>query len=74
MAMPSAGDLVVCGIGAPGGDVAFLPERSAHAGPSPIEIHTFILHAPTGTPPEAPLTRPVQRHAPLAADRGGVSA
>jgi hypothetical protein len=34
MAMRSAGDLVVYGIGAPGSDVSFIEERGAHAGPS----------------------------------------
>jgi hypothetical protein len=60
MAMPSAGDLVLYGIGAPGGDVSFIDERGAHAGPSAAELQTFILHPPSVTLPEAPLTHPVQ--------------
>ncbi|MGH7332431.1 MAG: alkaline phosphatase family protein [Candidatus Rokuibacteriota bacterium] len=43
MAMPSAGDLVLYGIDAPGGHVSFIPEVGAHAGPSPDELHTFIM-------------------------------
>jgi hypothetical protein len=60
MAMPSAGDLVLYGIGAPGGDVSFLSERGAHAGPSPAEMHTFILHPPGVRLPEPALTHPAQ--------------
>jgi hypothetical protein len=60
MAMPSAGDLVLYGIGAPGGDVSFLDEQGAHAGPSPAELDTFVLHSPGVVLPEAPLTHPVQ--------------
>jgi hypothetical protein len=60
MAMPSAGDLVLYGIGAPGGDVSFIDERGAHAGPSEDELHTFILHPAAVPLPGAPLTHPVQ--------------
>jgi hypothetical protein len=67
MAMPSAGDLVLYGIGAPGGDVSFLDERGAHAGPSSAELHTFILYPPTVTLPEAPLTHPIQLYPHFAA-------
>jgi len=63
MAMPGAGDLVLYGTGAPGGDVSFLDEHGAHAGPSPAELHTFILHPPTVALPEASLTHPVQLYA-----------
>jgi hypothetical protein len=44
MAMPSAGDVVIYGQGSPDGDVSFIAERGAHAGPSPEELHTFIIH------------------------------
>jgi hypothetical protein len=71
MAMPSAGDLVLYGIGAPGGDVSFLPERGAHAGPSPAELHTFILHPPSVSLPQAPLTHPVQLYPHFLAYRDG---
>ena len=43
MAMPSAGDLVIYGTGAPEGDVSYIAEVGAHAGPSPDELHTFIV-------------------------------
>src|SRR5262245_38700153 len=43
MAMPSAGDLVIYGIDAPNGHVSFIPEVGAHAGPSPEELHTFVV-------------------------------
>jgi len=59
MAMPSAGDLVVYGIGAPESDVSFIPERGAHAGPSEHELHTFII-APTAVPVPEPVSHPVQ--------------
>ena len=59
MAMPSAGDLVIYGHGAPEGDVSFIPERGAHAGPSAEELQTFVLHPPNVRLPE-PLVHPVQ--------------
>ena len=74
MAMPSAGDLVLYGIGAPAGDVSFLDERGAHAGPSPAELDTFILHPPTVTLPDAPLTHPVQLYQHFAAYHDGIAA
>jgi len=43
MAMPSAGDLVIYGIGASEGHVSFIPEMGAHAGPSADEMQTFIV-------------------------------
>ena len=43
IAMPSAGDLVIYGTGAPEGNVSYIPEVGAHAGPSPDELHTFIV-------------------------------
>jgi hypothetical protein len=59
MAMPSAGDLVIYGIDAPRGHVSYIPEVGAHAGPSPEEIHTFIVRpGPVVLP--APLTHPIQ--------------
>jgi hypothetical protein len=59
MAMPSAGDLVIYGIDAPRGHVSFIPEVGAHAGPSPEELHTFIVRPAKVTLP-APLNHPVQ--------------
>jgi hypothetical protein len=60
MAMPSAGDLVLYGTDAAAGDISFVPELGAHAGPSVHELHTFILHPPDAGLPAAPLTHPVQ--------------
>jgi hypothetical protein len=57
--MPSAGDLVIYGIGAPRGHVSFIPELGTHAGPSPEELHTFVVHPPKVTLP-APIHHPVQ--------------
>jgi len=60
MGMPSAGDLVIYGIGAPGGHLSYLHEMGGHAGPSPEELQTFILHPPGAGLPSSPLTRPSQ--------------
>jgi hypothetical protein len=62
MAMPSAGDHVIYGIDAPGGHVSYIPEVGAHAGPSPDELHTFIVH-PASVKVPAPLTHPIQLYA-----------
>ena len=59
MAMPSAGDLVIYGIGAPQGNVSFVAEVGAHAGPSIDELHTFLIH-PQGVTVPTPITHPVQ--------------
>jgi len=59
MAMPSAGDLVIYGNNAPEGDISFIPELGAHAGPSAEEMQTFVL-APPGTRLPAPITHPAQ--------------
>jgi hypothetical protein len=59
MAMRSAGDLVIYGIGAPQSDVSFISERGAHAGPSEHELHTFIIHPGTIALSD-PVTHPVE--------------
>jgi hypothetical protein len=59
MAMPSAGDLVLYGLDAPEGNVSFIAERGAHAGPSAEELHTFVI-APPGVELPTPITHPVQ--------------
>jgi hypothetical protein len=59
MAMPSAGDLVIYGTNAPGGDVSFISEVGAHAGPSFDELHTFLIH-PRNADVPSPITHPVQ--------------
>src|SRR5262249_38632629 len=52
MAMRSAGDLVIYGNESPDGNVSYIPELGAHAGPSADELHTFILSPPgIGLPP-----------------------
>jgi hypothetical protein len=57
-AAPSAGDFVIYGIDAPEGHVSFIPEVGAHAGASPDEMHTFIVHP-------AKVTLPSQIHHPV---------
>jgi hypothetical protein len=59
MAMPNAGDLVIYGIDAPGGHVSFVPEVGAHAGPSPEEVHTFIV-CPVEVSLPSPIHHPTQ--------------
>ena len=59
MKMPSAGDLVVYGIDASPGHVSYIAEAGAHAGPSPEELHTFVVAPPAVGLPH-PLTHPVQ--------------
>src|SRR2546429_588141 len=73
MAMPSAGDLVVYGIGAPERDVSFIDERGSHAGPSENEMRTFIVFPVSVTLP-APLDHPVQLYAHFAAYRSELPA
>ena len=53
-----AGDLVIYGTGAPGGDVSYIPEAGAHAGPSPDEMRTFIAAPAHVTVPA--VTHPVE--------------
>ncbi|MBI4528132.1 MAG: alkaline phosphatase family protein [Deltaproteobacteria bacterium] len=59
MTMPSAGDFVIYGIGAPHGHVSFIPEMGTHAGASPEELHTFIVHPAKVTLPSS-INHPVQ--------------
>ena len=59
MAMRSAGDLVIYGIAAPGGDVSFISEAGTHAGPSPDEMQTFVIHPRAAAVP-SPITHPIQ--------------
>ena len=59
MAMPSAGDLVIYGIDAGPGHVSYITEAGAHAGPSPEELHAFVVAPPTVRLPE-PLNHPIQ--------------
>jgi hypothetical protein len=50
---------VIYGIDAPGGHVSFIPEVGAHAGPSPEEMETFVVHPRTVTLPPR-ITHPIQ--------------
>jgi hypothetical protein len=59
MAMPSAGDLVVYGIGAPEGHVSYIDEFGAHAGPSLEELHTFVVAPASAGLPES-IDHPLQ--------------
>jgi hypothetical protein len=59
MTMPSAGDLVIYGIGAAEGHVSFIPELGTHAGPSSDEMQTFIVRPAKVTLP-SPINHPVQ--------------
>jgi hypothetical protein len=59
MAMRTAGDLVIYGQDAPEGNVSYIPETGAHAGPSHDELHTFIV-APRETELPAAIRHPIQ--------------
>jgi hypothetical protein len=59
MKMRSAGDLVIYGTDSPDGDVSFIREHGAHAGPGASEIHTFIVGPAKVTLP-SPISNPVQ--------------
>jgi type I phosphodiesterase/nucleotide pyrophosphatase len=59
MAMPSAGDLVLYGIDAAEGNVSFIAEIGAHAGPSQDELHTFVIGAAQAPLPES-IEHPIQ--------------
>ena len=59
MQMRSAGDLVIYGTDSPDGDVSFIREHGAHAGPGASEMHTFIVGPAKVTLP-SPISHPVQ--------------
>ena len=59
MSMPSAGDLVIYGLDAPDGHVSYIAEIGAHAGTSPEEMSTFIVH-PTGAPLPEHIAHPIE--------------
>jgi hypothetical protein len=73
MAMRSAGDLVIYGNGSSDGDVSFIAELGAHAGPSADELHTFVL-APPGAGLPSPITHPIQLYGHFLAVRDVPSA
>jgi hypothetical protein len=72
MAMPSAGDLVIYGHQAMEGDVSFVDEIGAHAGPSEAELHTFII-SPASVELPAPIHHPVQLYQHFVKYQRGVS-
>jgi hypothetical protein len=59
MGMRTAGDLVIYGHDAPAGNVSYIPEIGAHAGPSYDELHTFIV-GPAAMSLPRPLKHPIQ--------------
>ena len=59
MKMRSAGDLVIYGTDSPDGDVSFIREHGAHAGPGASEMHTFII-CPAEAALPSPISHPVQ--------------
>ena len=59
MKMRSAGDLVIYGTDSPDGDVSFIREHGAHAGPAASEMHTFIV-CPADVTLPSPISHPVQ--------------
>jgi hypothetical protein len=52
MAMRCAGDLVLYGNGSPEGNVSYVREHGAHAGPSEDEMETFVVAPPGAGLPE----------------------
>jgi hypothetical protein len=59
MKMRSVGDLVIYGTDSPDGDVSFIREHGAHAGPGASEMQTFIIRPAMVTLP-SPISHPVQ--------------
>ncbi|HEY3068340.1 MAG TPA: alkaline phosphatase family protein [Methylomirabilota bacterium] len=59
MGMRCAGDFVLYGLGTPEGNVSYVAEHGAHAGTSPEELHTFIVHSVKVTMPSA-ITHPIE--------------
>jgi Type I phosphodiesterase / nucleotide pyrophosphatase len=59
MAMRSAGDLVIYGNQSADGNVSYIWELGAHAGPAAEELHTFVV-APPGARLPSPITHPIQ--------------
>lgn len=70
MAMASAGDLVIYGNDSPDGNVSFIPEIGAHAGPSPDELYTFII-CPSRVKLASPIMDPTQLYPHFLAYQSG---
>lgn len=64
LACRSAGDVILVGVGAPGGTVAYPWEFGSHGGLAPEEVETFMVHpASLGDQPFAQVRRPDELHA-----------
>jgi hypothetical protein len=70
MAMESAGDIVIYGNDAPEGNVTYIGEIGAHAGPAEEEMQTFVVHPATVTMP-TPLEHPARLYDVFQAYRRG---
>jgi hypothetical protein len=70
MGMEKAGDLVIYGTASPDGNVSYVDEVGAHAGPTVEELHTFVVH-PARVELPAPLVHPSQLYDHFIARRGG---
>lgn len=66
MAMRCAGDLVIYGHGSPDGNISYVAEVGAHAGPSPEEMECFVV-CPRGVTLPEPITHPTQLYPHFAA-------
>jgi hypothetical protein len=73
MAMRCTGDLVIYGNQSPDGNVSYIPELGAHAGPAAEEIHTFIV-APAEAPLPVPITHPIQLYETFLSYQGASAA
>jgi hypothetical protein len=73
MEMRSAGDLVIYGNDSPEGNVSYVHERGAHAGPSEEEMETFVVTPPGVTLPR-PLVHPTQLYPHFVRYQGGARA
>lgn len=70
MRMPSAGDLVIYGSDSPQGNVSFICEHGAHAGPGATEMQTFIVR-PVDVALAPDITHPAQLYEHFIRYRGG---
>ena len=57
--MRCAGDLVIYGNDSADGNVSYIRELGAHAGPAVEELHTFII-SPRDSHVPSPITHPIQ--------------
>ena len=73
VAMPSAGDRVICGTDAPEGHVSYVNEVGAHAGPAPEELHAFLIGPPGAHMPPA-ITHPIELYPLFVRYQGGAPA